>query len=219
MRILSIVLLIALNIVGIMQPAHADDPCFRVTIYFNADEDINLRGKLGVRYTDGNTTRFADFHFDPQREIEAGDRERIGSFTVLDMDEIDVSLNDNEVFGDGEIDFDVDVDDCDAPRSLDDGRLNRNEIGAVSIVYKNNLGGFDIYRVHPTTGDGQLAIRVAGDAVAAALVEATAPDSVNTLIALDGEISFWALTSNECLVKTFLADGKSDDFVFPCASN
>jgi hypothetical protein len=50
--------------------------------------------------------------------------------------------------------------------------------------------------------------------VDAALAEAST--GANTLIAQAGDISLWALMSDECQTNSFYADGKVNEFVFGC---
>lgn len=216
--LLTLLFTLSLLPVGLAQ---ADDTCFRVTVYFNADERTELTGKLVVRYSDGSTTRFRDFYLDREDEdaIEAGATEELGFFTVTDLEDVEASANDDAVDIDGNGDFDVEVKDCsDAGRFIDDGRLNPNRNGSITIVYELGEGGLQIYQVNPATGDGTRIIRATTDEVNAALAAATAPDGANTLIARVGFTSLWALMSDECQINTFFADGKPDVFTVPCGS-
>lgn len=193
------------------------ETCIQVNIVFRASESTMLEGKIGVSYTDldGNNVRFIDFHIaDPERVIQPGKDFQIGSFTTVEFEAIKVNINDDEVKISGKGRFAAVQTDCGATLPSDDGRLNSEDVASLAILYTDE-SGYAVYAVNAATGAGRLAFRANRAAVEKALEEANS--GTNTLIAQAGDISLWALTSGECQMNSFYADGKSNEFVFDCS--
>ncbi len=198
--------------------AQAQEVCKRIHVYFEAAETSELDGKISVGYeqTGGGEYGFADFWLD-EETVEAGDTFRVGAFSVTGVDSFRVFFNDDEMDVDGDGEFVHRLTDCGGALPGDDGRLNLTDPASLAIVYRNSkTGGFDVYLVNAATGGGDLVIRAARAEVDSARAAATAPGGLNTLIAADGPVSLWALTSGECQRNAFYLDGKPDVFIFPC---
>lgn len=193
-----------------------DGTCYRIKIFIETDDnDVDVNGTLTVRIDDGDRVRFRDVSINAN--IDDNEREEVADFRFEDLeDEPDVDLDTSDISADDDIDFDVDVEGCNGPGVISDGRLNEASLGATAVIYENDQGGYDIFRINAVTGGGTRVIRVARLAVLDALAAATAPDGVNTLIAEDAEISLWALSSNECQMNWFEGGGKLNEFVFAC---
>lgn len=200
------------------QPAMAQADCFRVEVRFTADATAELSGKVSTFYENSLENGFVDFELDPlfdeDEEVNAGETINIGSYQI-NGPRPSVSINDSAV--DGEGDFEARVVGCDAPEDplIADGRLNADDLAAPAALYATD-DGYTVYAINPATGNGSRALSVTAVQVTDALTEATT-SGVNTLIGTAGSISLWALTSNECQLNAFAADGSLYEFIFACA--
>lgn len=219
MRIIMGFLFAGIFIFGPVFSVSAQESCTRVHITFRASEKTTLSGKLGVRYEDAQTVGFVDFHIE-EITIRAGHEESIGAFNVLDMDSFKVFFNEDEVTIDGAGDFRISKTDCSDTLPTNDGRLNLDDPASLAVIYANaKTKGYDVYLIDPATGSGHLVIRANRAMVDDARAAATAPGGANTRIAGDAGVSLWALTSGECQLNAFYADGKPDVFIFACSAD
>jgi hypothetical protein len=195
--------------------------CIRVTVRFLAHGPTTLSGTLTATYSvDDNEIGSVEYDdLDDLGIIGAGSNIIIGSFIVQDVEreDFEVSLGRGDVTVSGSGIFFARTGSCGGVE-LFDGRLNPHDAAALAIIYANsNTQGYDIFAVNPTTSRGDLVIRATRAQVNAALADATASGGVNTLIAARGDISLWALTSGECQMNSFYADGSLSEFIFNCA--
>jgi hypothetical protein len=195
--------------------------CVRVTVRFLAHGPTTLSGTLTARYSvDDNEIGSVEYDdLDNLGVIAAGSNIIIGRFIIRDVDQdrLDVSLGQSDVTISGSGIFSARTGSC-GGAELFDGRLNPYDAATLAIIYANgNTQGYDIFAVNPTTSRGTLVIRATRTQVNAALADATASGGVNTLIAARGDISLWALTSGECQMNSFYADGSLSEFIFDCA--
>jgi hypothetical protein len=195
--------------------------CVRVTVRFLAHNATTLSGTLTATYSvDGNEIGSVEYDdLDDLGLIAGGSNIVIGRFIVRDVDRsrLDVSLGQSDVTISGSGIFSAQTGSCGGVE-LFDGRLNPYDAATLAIIYANgSTQGYDIFAVNPTTSRGTLVIRATRAQVNAALADATASGGVNTLIAARGDISLWALTSGECQMNSFYADGSLSEFIFDCA--
>jgi hypothetical protein len=191
--------------------------CSRITVRFEATRDTTLGGRLTVRwYLDGE--QLGSKVFDDIASlgtIPLGTSVVIGTITVQDVDEDDLAVGlgrSTIVVGGGT--FTATVDDC---TSLQDGRLNAYDAGALAIIYTNSGQGYDIYTIDPVTSDGDLVLQITRAEVNAARDAALAPGGANTLIDSYNDITLWALNSGECQMNALNGDGSLYEFIFNCA--
>jgi hypothetical protein len=194
--------------------------CVRVTVRFLAHGPTTLSGTLRAHYfVDDNEIGSVEYDdLDDLGVIGAGSNIIIGRFIVRDVDpdDLDVNLGQSDVTVNGSGIFFARTGSC-GGAELFDGRLNPYDAAALAIIYSNgNTQGYDIFRVNPATSHGDLVIRATRAQVNAALADATAPGGANTLIAARGDISLWALTSGQCQMNSFYANGSLSEFIFDC---
>jgi hypothetical protein len=203
-------------------PAQAtnDDDCHRVTVYFDSDEDnTDVGGSVTVEYGDDDETRTTSFSVNINN-LDDGESAQVGSFTTDDFDDLDVDLDTGDADIDGDGDFNVSVRGCGGgggTASINDGRLNNTRLASTTIIYRNNIGGIDVYRVDPNTGNGSLVISLSGVEVLRAAFDASDPVNPRTiLLAQHGDIAFYVFSDGYCQVNSFLPTGVPENFRFAC---
>jgi hypothetical protein len=196
----------------------AQSDCYRVEIRFTADESTELNGKVSTFYENALENGFVDFELDPlfddDEKLSAGETVNIGSYEI-NGPRPSVSINDSAVDSNG--DFEARVVGCDAPQDplIADGRLNADDLAAPAVIYATN-SGYTVYAINPVTGNGRLVLSVTTAQVTQALSEATTTGTNANIATVDG-ISLWALSSNECQMNAFAANGSLYEFIFACA--
>lgn len=97
--------------------------------------------------------------------------------------------------------------------SLDDGRWQKNA-SSLAVVYQVE-DTYEVWRYDVASEVGIKAFEVSYDDINAALEDALTSGE-NQQLAVEGDISFWVLTSEECQINSVYPNGETETFIFSC---
>ncbi|MEQ8673916.1 MAG: hypothetical protein RLP44_12975 [Aggregatilineales bacterium] len=97
--------------------------------------------------------------------------------------------------------------------SINDGRWQKNA-SSLAVVYQVDAT-YEVWRYDVSSEVGLKAFEVSYDEVNSAVQDAIAAGE-NQLVASDGDITFWALTSEECQINSVFPNGETETFIFAC---
>jgi hypothetical protein len=100
---------------------------------------------------------------------------------------------------------------------LNDGRLNLINQAMLAVIYRDGLGGYDIWRVDPATSNGTFDYNVTRAQVDAALAAADAAGQPQ-VIASGATSTLYALGNGECQLNGPSALGEMQEFIFTCGA-